>query len=86
MGGGLQFIERHLTRVKLALLRPFGMDAGNVHTSVTLHCDVTSVHSDPTVMDARWILPHKMNGIYLLTGLPTAFLQQFMVMHNSFSA
>lgn len=85
MGGGLQRIERHLTYVKLTLLWSFCTDAGNIHTSISLHRNVTSVHSDPTVMDTRWILPHKMNGIYLSTALPTAYLQQVMVTHNSFS-
>jgi hypothetical protein len=85
-GGGLQCIERNLTHVKLTLLRSFGMDAGNIHPSITLYCDVTWVHSDPNVMDNWWIPPHKMNGIYLSTGLATAFLQWVMVTHNSFGA
>jgi hypothetical protein len=49
MDGRLRHIEHHLTHVKLTLLRAFGMDDGNIHPSVTLHFDVTPVHSDPTL-------------------------------------
>jgi len=51
MGGGQQCIECHLTHVELTLLRSFGKDNGNIHTSVTLHYDVTSAHSALTVID-----------------------------------
>jgi hypothetical protein len=84
MGSGLWHIERHLTHTENHTSAGICIHAGNIHTSITLHFDVTLVNSDPTVMGTCWFLPHKMNGIYLSKGLPTAFLQQVMVTCNSF--